>query len=141
MIVAFYIFLLFFWKNNVYGCQRSTVEETLKLLEKGDGETRFSNATKQFVLVVGKTGMGKTPFTKWLTVNNSELISEQASDFDPFLMKDTDGKIGDSITTSATLFPDLYMSNGTASIMIFQDSVILDACITVWLQFTPSKEW
>lgn len=114
MDIVFYIFLLFFWKNGANGCENSTVEETIKLLERGYREIRFSNETKQFVLVLGGTGMGKTPFTKWLAVNNSELISEQETKFDPFLMKDTDGKIGNSITTSATIFPDLYMSNGTA---------------------------
>lgn len=103
------------WEKSVLCSEElSTVEETIKLLEQGDREIRFSNETKQFVLVMGGSGMGKTPFTKWLTVNNSELISEQASEFDPFLMRDDDGKIGDSITTSATIFPDLYMVNGTA---------------------------
>lgn len=73
---------------------------------------------------------------------NSELISEQGSELDPFLMKDTDGKIGDANITSATttIFPDLYMSNGTAfyDFPRFRDT--RDVCITVWRQFTPSKK-
>lgn len=90
------------------------VKKTLELLARGENETKLIDNAEDLVFVLGNTGIGKTPFTKWLAVDNSKLISEQLDEDGPFLMRDDDGKIGDSITKSATIFPDLYNYTGTA---------------------------
>lgn len=88
------------------------LEATFKLLEQGETNTKINNGLEQVILIVGRSGVGKTPFAKWLTINNTLLMSEQLDEGGPFLMIDTDGKIGTSITQSATIFPDLYQKEG-----------------------------
>lgn len=86
------------------------IEGILKFVEDGYGHISFPSSHKDFILVIGETGVGKTPFTKWMTIDNSRLISKEDED-GLFLMADDDGKIGSTQTESETLYPELYVTN------------------------------
>lgn len=88
------------------------IEEILKFIVDGNKHLHIDDSVKNFVLVLGKTSVGKSPFTMWLTMNNSQLISERKSKQGPFLMRDVKTKlvkkIGSSLIDSATIYPHLY---------------------------------
>lgn len=87
------------------------MEKLLKFVNDGYGYIATPSLSKDFILILGETGVGKTPFTKWMTVDNSLLESEQLEEDGPFLMRDYDKKIGTAMTVSATIYPEAYMSN------------------------------
>lgn len=85
------------------------VEKVIKIQNLADTAIKFNAINKDYVVVLGKSGTGKTPFVKWLATDNSLLQSIRV-DNNRFLMNNTDGKIGSSKFVSATVYPDLYVS-------------------------------
>lgn len=85
------------------------IEEIFQFVVDGNKHQHLNDSVQDFVLVLGKTNIGKTPFIMWLTMNNSLLISERKSKHGPFLMRDINGKIeSSSLIDTATIYPHLY---------------------------------
>lgn len=84
------------------------IEKLIQFIADGNKIKKFDDSVRDFVLVLGKTTVGKTPFTMWLTMNNSLLISERKSKHGPFLMRDVKDRIGSSAIDPATIYPCLY---------------------------------
>lgn len=106
-------FLVFVFLLYLFGKSESadeTIDEIYKFVYDGYENIRFPSGT-DYILVTGETGIGKTPFSKWITIDNSLLEAAQEVEYGPFLMKDDDGRIGSQLTESATIYPDLYPKN------------------------------
>ncbi len=91
-------------------CANDTIDDIYDFVYEGYKYISFPSGS-DYILVLGETGIGKTPFTKWMTIDNSLLESIQLVEDGPYLMKDVDGKIGTEETRSATIYPDLYPTN------------------------------
>lgn len=92
------------------------IGKILQFVVDGNKHSQLDDSVKDFVLVLGKTSIGKTPFIMWLTMNNSLLISERKSKHGPFLMRDVRGKIGSSLIDSATIYPHLYKNANESTV-------------------------
>ncbi|CAG7831494.1 unnamed protein product, partial [Allacma fusca] len=90
------------------------IDDIMDLLSKGDDHITLSPQYTDLVLVVGNTGAGKTTITKFLTTDNSKLVSYKSGH--RFLIKDTDGHIStDSTIVSKTIFPQLLIDSETST--------------------------
>ncbi|XP_065222169.1 uncharacterized protein LOC135846810 [Planococcus citri] len=96
----------------IAGGRDATIAETLSLIQEADQIIGNSTA-KDAIIVHGISGVGKTPFTKWMTQDNAKLMSAKKNGSGPYLMKDNDNTIGKRILVSATIFPTLYVNAST----------------------------
>lgn len=90
--------------------QSSSGDSTFKNIQEIISRSKFESAgnISDFIFVVGKTGMGKTPFVMWQCLDNAYLWATRKDKYSPYLMNGTFGEIA---TQSQTLWPELYMFN------------------------------
>lgn len=103
---TFLMFLLLF--GSIYSAQTNLVsnevEETMKLLEKGDRIIKIDENYRDVVMLVGNTGTGKSTTTRFVAGDLSDLKSVESGDFKiKYRYKNV---IGESATVSQTVFPD-----------------------------------
>lgn len=66
------------------------IEEIIQFVIDGNKNGTLADSDRDFVLVLGKRNIGKTPFTMWLTMDDSLLISERKSKHSEFLVIDSE---------------------------------------------------
>lgn len=116
--VIFTLYFIYFLKWTVAAADGNAdeqVQEIINFVNNGNQKITLPDSLTDFILVLGKTGMGKTPLTKWLTGDDALLESEAVED-GGYLMKDTNGKIGIMLTESATIYPDLYKKDNDSCV-------------------------
>lgn len=86
-----------------------TSDDIIKNIEMLVNQTVIQySEIKDYVFVVGKTGVGKTPFVKWQCEDNRNLWSVREDKYSPYLME---GTFNNESMTSQTLYPDLFVVN------------------------------
>jgi len=80
------------------------IAETFRLLAEGEKNITFPDSFKNYILLVGNTGGGKTTLAFVLATDNSRLTSKEV-EAGKYVIEDPDGKISGG-TESKTLFPE-----------------------------------
>lgn len=84
------------------------VEDTMRLLKAGESVLELREDIRDVTLLLGKTGTGKSTLTLFLTANLTDLTSEKKGSVHVINYKH-DGYIGNSSTTSQTIYPALHI--------------------------------
>ncbi|XP_065221921.1 uncharacterized protein LOC135846638 [Planococcus citri] len=95
----------------------ATINKTLSLIRQAD-QIIQNSTTKDAILILGISGVGKTPFAKWMTQDNNKLMSVRKTNgsLKLYVMEDTDRSIGTNTLLSATVFPKLYTNASTKAV-------------------------